>query len=70
MKTKAQLKREIKAAKNDYQIAEIYHGFNSPQRLAAIKTFWQLQSELGAIEIAELEHSIKLRSMEIEAANK
>ena len=54
MKTKSQLRREIKAAKNDCQVAEIMHGFNSPQRLAAIKAFWELQGELGKIEIARL----------------
>ena len=53
-KTKSQLKREIKAARNDYQVAEILHGYNSPERIAAIQRFWDLQSDLGKIELAEI----------------
>lgn len=54
MKTKSQLKREIKAAKNDYQVAEIMHGYDSEQRKSAIARFWALQAELGQIELAEI----------------
>jgi len=54
MKMKSQLRKEIAAAKFAYHYAEIHHGYESAERKATIQVFWNLQKELGAIELREL----------------
>lgn len=54
MKTKSQLRKEIAAVKFSVRYAEIHHGFDSAERRAAIQKFWDLEKELGAIELREL----------------
>jgi hypothetical protein len=51
MKTKSQLRKEIAQAKFAYDYAEIHFGFESAERKEAIQKFWDLQKELGAIEL-------------------
>ena len=48
------LRKEIRDAKLALQIAEARHGHGSAERKVAVELFWDLQKQLGALELQEL----------------
>jgi hypothetical protein len=51
VRSKAVIRKDIRIAKLALQALAM----GSPAREAAVQTFWKLQSELGRVELAELQ---------------